>query len=72
MTGLIVLGLIAAYVATFVLVIRYARNRGEKFAAILIAVLFPAWDIPVGYFSFSRSCDTDGGARQIADIAPQN
>ena len=71
MVGLAFLAFIAAYVVLWWFVVQKARNRGEKVAAILIAVLIPFWDLPIGYYNFQAHCREDGGVHYIEKIAPQ-
>ena len=63
MIGLAVLAVVAAYVAVFGFVIAKARSRTEKISAIVIALLIPFWDLPIGYLNFSRHCSEDGGIK---------
>lgn len=70
MTSLIVIGLITAYVAMFVFIVRKARNRPQKVAATAIAIVIPFWDLPVGYFNFLQSCLEEGGVRVTKIIPP--
>jgi hypothetical protein len=61
MAGLIVIGVVVAYVAIFWFVIAKARNRGERISAIVIALLIPFWDLPIGYLNFYQHCSQEGG-----------
>ncbi len=61
MIGLTVLVVIAIYIGVFGYVISHARNRGERIAAIVVALAIPFWDLPIGYFNFQRHCSQDGG-----------
>jgi len=72
MVGLAVLAVIAGYIAFWWFVYTKARNRGEKIAAIVVALLIPFWDLPFGYFHFQRLCNQDGGLRVSERITPQS
>jgi hypothetical protein len=67
MTGLIVLGLIAAYVVLTVYVVRKGRTRGQKIIFSVVAALVPFWDWPIGYLSLHTHCRTDGGIAKFAN-----
>ena len=61
MIGLLVLGAAAMYVALWWFVISKARNRGERISAVVVALLIPFWDLPIGYINFYKHCSQEGG-----------
>ena len=71
MMGLLILGVVAAYVAVFVFVIRKARNTGERITAVVIGLLIPFWDQPIGYVNYRLQCNEHGGFKQVGDIPAQ-
>lgn len=72
MIGLVILGLIVGWVVLWVYVFKKARNRGERVAALLVAVLIPFWDLPIGYFEFQQHCSAEGGIRVYERVTPQD
>lgn len=71
MIGLLIFGVAAGYVALWYYVFKTARNRGERVAAVLVAVLIPFWDLPIGYFEFQRHCRAEGGVHVYDRIPAQ-
>ena len=72
MIGLAVLAVVAIYVAVCWFAITKARNRGEKVFALLIALLIPLWDLPIGYFSYRNLCSSEGGIHIYKRFPPQD
>jgi hypothetical protein len=71
-TGLLIFGAIAGYVAFWSYVLKIARNRATRIVAILIALLIPFWDLPIGYLQFRRLCSAEGGLHVYERITPQD
>jgi hypothetical protein len=63
MVGLLFLGGVVGYVAFWFFIVKRARNRLEKFAAISLALLIPFWELPIGYANYRLHCSRDGGLR---------
>ena len=72
MVGLAFLAFIAAYSVLWWFVVKKARNRSEKIAAILIAVLIPFGDLPIGYYKYKQYCSTEGGVRVFQPFPVQD
>jgi hypothetical protein len=72
MVGLLVLIFLVGYVAFWFYLIRRARNRLEKVAAISIALLIPFWDLPIGYGNYRMHCERDGGLHVFEKFAPSD
>src|SRR5439155_16090899 len=71
-TGLIIFGVIAGYVTLWYYVVKAARNRTQRIVAVLVAVLIPFWDLPIGYFEYQRYCSSEGGIRVYERVPPQD
>ena len=72
MVSLLILAVVVGWVALWVYVFKHAPNRSVRIGAVLVAVLIPFWDLPIGYFNLQRHCSTEGGMRTYERIAPQD
>ena len=72
MVSLLILAVVGGWVALWVYVFRHAPNRGVRIGAVLVAVLVPFWDLPIGYFEYQRHCSSEGGVRVYEPIPPQD
>jgi hypothetical protein len=72
MIGLAVFGLIAAYVALIVFMVRKARNTVAKASAIAVALLIPFWDLPIGYWQYHELCSSEGGLHVLRSFPAQD
>ena len=72
MVSLLILGIVVGWVVLWVYVFKHAPNRGARIAAVLVAVLIPFWDLPIGYFEYQRHCSSEGGIRVYEPISPQD
>lgn len=72
MVSLLILAVAVGWVALWVYVFKHAPNRGVRVGAVLVAVLIPFWDLPIGYFEYQRHCGAEGGLRIHESIAPQD
>lgn len=71
MVSLLILGIAVGWIALWFYVFKYAPNRGVRVGAVLVALLIPFWDLPIGYFQFQRLCQTEGGVHIYERITPQ-
>jgi hypothetical protein len=65
--GLLVFGLLFAYVALFYYLTKILPSRAQKIAAIVVGVAIPFWDLPIGYLSYRLQCHEHGGLQVFAD-----
>ncbi len=72
MIGLLIFGVAAGYVVLWYYVFKAARTRALRIGTVLVAVLIPFWDLPIGYFEFQRYCWTEGGLHVYERISPQD
>ena len=68
--SLLILGVVVGWVVLWVYVFKHAPNRGVRVGAVLVAVLVPFWDLPIGYFNFQLKCHEFGGLRIEAKHPP--
>jgi hypothetical protein len=59
--GLLIFGLLFAYVALFYYMAKHVPTRALKIAAIVVGLAIPFWDLPISYLSYRRQCDEHGG-----------
>ena len=71
MVSLLILAVVGGWVALWVYVFRHAPNRGVRIGAVLVAVLVPFWDLPIGYMHFQSECKSEGGLRILGSINAQ-
>jgi hypothetical protein len=59
--GLAIIAGLALYIGIFWLIVRALKHRWAKALALLVALVIPFWDWPIGYYHFREQCITEGG-----------
>jgi hypothetical protein len=71
MIGLAILAAVCLYAGIWYLVVRALPKVWPKIVAVLIAVYVPFWDAPVGFYTFTKSCEESAGLKIFEAIQPQ-